>query len=554
MAVYDFGHLQNGSDIRGTAIETDGGSDVDLTERSVTRLTRGYLLWLARETGKKVSELRVSVGRDPRLSGPDIQRWVMNVLVPYGVDTLDCGLATTPAMFMSTVFDDLRCDGSIMITASHLPYEKNGFKYFTRRGGLEKTDIRRIIEYAESDDQLSGLGPKTADYDYMIVDKHVVYSAREVHLMDEYAAHLRDIITRGVGNTHEGFDESKGLGENDGLDENGRFDFNNVPDENDGIGEKAKPLSGLKIVVDAGNGSAGFYALDVLSPLGADVSASQFLEPDGMFPNHIPNPENKDAMDSISKAVTESGADLGLIFDTDADRSAAVAADGSEISRNAIVALASVITAKDHPGTTVVTDSVTSDHLTDFIEGLGLKHLRFKRGYRNVIGKAIELTKSGIDSALAIETSGHCAMRDNYFMDDGAFLAAKIVIEEAGLARAGKSVSDLISDLVEPAEAQEYRMGVLGENFPEYAQKVLDDTEEWANSQPAMTLVEPNYEGVRVSYDDGKVKGWFLIRMSLHEPLMPMNIESDSASGCEAMLVTIKPFLRKYSRLDSDEL
>lgn len=530
MAVYDFGHLQNGSDIRGTAIETESGSDVDLTERSVTRLTRGFLLWLARETGKKPVELRVSVGRDPRLSGPDLQRWVMNVLVPYGVDTLDCGLATTPAMFMSTVFDDLRCDGSIMITASHLPYEKNGFKYFTRRGGLEKTDIKRIIEYAESDDQLSGLGPKTADYDYMIVDKHVVYSAREVHLMDEYAAHLRDIIVSGIG----------GIGENTG--------------ESDRSGENAKPLSGLKIVVDAGNGSAGFYALDVLSPLGADVSASQFLEPDGMFPNHIPNPENKEAMDSISKAVTESGADLGLIFDTDADRSAAVAADGSEISRNAIVALASVITAKDHPGTTVVTDSVTSDHLTDFIEGLGLKHMRFKRGYRNVIGKAIELTKSGIDSALAIETSGHCAMRDNYFMDDGAFLAAKIVIEEAGLARDGRSVGDLISDLVEPAEAQEYRMPIMGENFPEYAQKVLDDTEEWAKSQPAMTLVEPNYEGVRVSYDDGKVQGWFLIRMSLHEPLMPMNIESDSASGCEAMLVTIKPFLRKYSRLDSDAL
>jgi Phosphomannomutase len=514
MAVYDFKELQNGSDIRGIALETGSGEKPDLTERSTDRIGKGFLLWLSRKTGKAPGELRISIGRDPRLSGPDLQRWLTNSLVPYGVCLLDCGLATTPAMFMSTVFPEFACDGAVMITASHLPYERNGFKFFTRGGGLEKTDIARIIEYAESDTQLAGLGQTTNDMGYVITGGHIVYPAHSADLMTAYSAHLRKLITMSLG-----------------------------------FSGGEKPLEGLKIVVDAGNGSGGFYARDVLEPLGADIGSSQFLDPDGNFPNHIPNPENQEAMDSIRLAVTANGADLGLIFDTDVDRSSAVASDGREISRNAIVALAAAITAKDAPGTTVVTDSVTSDHLTDFIEGLGLKHLRFKRGYRNVIGKAIELENEGTDSALAIETSGHCAMRDNYFMDDGAYLAARIVIEEARMHRDGKSVSDMIADLVEPAEAVEYRMPIDCGDFREYAQKILDDIRAWANEQKDMTVVEPNYEGVRVSYDDGKVKGWFLIRMSLHEPLMPMNVESDSASGCEAMMLKIKPFLNRYDHL-----
>ncbi len=77
---------------------------------------------------------------------------------------------------------------------------------------------------------------------------------------------------------------------------------------------KEKPLEGMKIVVDAGNGAGGFFVEKVLKPLGADTAGSQFLEPDGTFPNHIPNPEDKDAAASISKAVLDAKADLGVIL------------------------------------------------------------------------------------------------------------------------------------------------------------------------------------------------------------------------------------------------
>lgn len=85
-----------------------------------------------------------------------------------------------------------------------------------------------------------------------------------------------------------------------------------------------RPLAGLHVVLDAGNGAGGFFAGQVLAPLGAELSGSQFLEPDGNFPNHIPNPENKAAMDSIRAATVQNHADLGIIFDTDVDRMSAV--------------------------------------------------------------------------------------------------------------------------------------------------------------------------------------------------------------------------------------
>ena len=91
-----------------------------------------------------------------------------------------------------------------------------------------------------------------------------------------------------------------------------------------GLDENAKPFTGFRIVVDAGNGAGGFFAERLLSPLGADVTGSRYLEPDGSFPNHQPNPENAEAMQSICDAVSESNADFGIIFDTDVDRAGAV--------------------------------------------------------------------------------------------------------------------------------------------------------------------------------------------------------------------------------------
>jgi len=314
---------------------------------------------------------------------------------------------------------------------------------------------------------------------------------------------------------------------------------------------------GLHEFNHAGNGSGGFFPHNVLKPLGAGISGSQFLEPDGTFPNHEPNPENKNAMESISDAVLKNNADLGIIFDTDVDRSSAVDRNGNPISRNSLIALASSMLAKGFPGTTIVTDSVTSTHLTDFIEGrLGLKHLRFKRGYKNVIDKSRQLNADGIDSQLAMETSGHGAFKENYFLDDGAYTAVKIIIEAAKLHGSGKSISSLIKDLKAPAEAEEIRIAINVDDFSSYGDTVLSRLLEWTNlkEDDGLSLETPNYEGVRINFDQGSGNGWALLRKSLHDPILPLNIESDDVGGVTAIKNLLRSFLIEFDKLDLTDL
>ena len=306
-----------------------------------------------------------------------------------------------------------------------------------------------------------------------------------------------------------------------------------------------KPLQGFKIVVDAGNGAGGFYAKDVLGVLGADITGSQFLEPDGMFPNHIPNPEDEKAMQSICKAVIENHADLGVIFDTDVDRGGAVDSTGKEINRNRLVALASAIALENAKGGTIVTDSTTSAGLKTFIEQeLKGKHHRFKRGYKNVINEAIRLNKEGIDCPLAIETSGHGAMRENYFLDDGAYLCTKIIIKMAQLKKQGRSIADLTAALKEPVESREIRFQITDEDFKATGNRIISELEEYARQQKGWILAQDSREGVRVSFDKDNGDGWFLLRLSVHDPIMPLNIESDSKGGTEIILNKLMAFLR----------
>lgn len=482
-------HLQNGSDIRGIALEGIEGQEVNLTPEAVHDIARAFNAWLKKKLKK--DQVKISVGHDSRLSAEILQQAVSDGLVYDGAEVLDCDLASTPSMFMSCIFDEFDADGAIMITASHLPWNRNGLKFFYKGGGLDAKDVAEIIDMAEKQDFSKGTDGKITKADLMTV----------------YSQHLINIIKEGV-----------------------------KADDYD------KPLSDLHILVDAGNGAGGFYVDKVLEPLGANTTGSQFLEPDGRFPNHIPNPEDKEAMESISKAVVNNNADLGIIFDTDVDRAGAVDENGKAISRNAIVALASVLAAEGHEGTTVVTDSVTSDELNEFLKKKGIKHLRFRRGYKNVINKAISLNKNGIDSQLAIETSGHAAFKENHFLDDGAYLATKIIVQAAK-----SSISDLIKDLKSPLEEKEIRMKILEPNYKEYGNQIIEDFKKYVEDIPYITPAKDNYEGIRVNFDKNHGDGWALLRMSLHEPILPINIESKAEGGAQLIWKELQKFLSSYN-------
>ena len=491
--------FKSGTDIRGVAVDGVEGEPLNLTDDVIAKMVKGFLLWLSRRTGKKPAELRVAVGHDSRISADRIRRATVGAMTECGARVLDCGLSSTPSMFMITL--DRQLDGSVQITASHHPFYRNGLKFFTKDGGLESEDITAILENAENKS---------------LAEKYAGGVIETVDYMSQYCKHLRDMICREVN-----------------------------------ADNYEKPLEGFKIVVDAGNGAGGFYADEVLEKLGADTSGSQFLEPDGMFPNHIPNPEDKTAMKFITEAVLRNNADLGVIFDTDVDRGGAVDSKGNEINRNRLVAIASAIALENIRGGTIVTDSTTSAGLKIFIENeLGGKHHRFKRGYKNVINEAIRLNKEGVDCPLAIETSGHAAMRENYFLDDGAYLCTKIIIKMAQLRKEGKDISDLTASLKEPVESREIRFKITDEDFKATGNRIIAELEEYAANQKGWILADDSREGVRVSFGENDGNGWFLLRLSVHDPIMPLNIESDSAGGVDIILSKLMTFLKGCSGIE----
>lgn len=492
--------LQNGTDIRGIAIDHEG-KKANLILESVTSISYGFIKWLEEKINVSSSNLKIAIGMDSRLSGPKIKDCVIQELINLGCNVYDCEMCTTPAMFMTTILKGYECDGAIMVTASHLPYYHNGMKFFTKEGGCEKQDITDIISKASVNEY-----------------KHLENKG-QVHKIDfisEYSNLLADMIRKGVSSSQN-------------------YD---------------KPMSGFKIVVDAGNGAGGFFAKKVLENLGADITQSQFIEPDGRFPNHIPNPESEEAMQSIKDAVLKSNADLGIIFDADVDRAAIVDSSGMEINRNALIALISSVILEEHPGTTIVTDSVTSTGLSEFISELGGIHHRFKRGYKNVINEAKRLNAEGKECYLAIETSGHAALKENYFLDDGAYLVSKILIKMAKLSFEGKNIHSLIEKLKIPAESSDYRINIKSENFQQVGKDVLHDLEDHVEKAEGWSIVPNNNEGIRVNCDKPNGNGWFLLRMSLHEPVLVLNVESDSNGGTKIIMDNLKPFLCKYKELD----
>ncbi|MER2063990.1 MAG: phosphomannomutase/phosphoglucomutase, partial [Alkalibacterium sp.] len=291
-----------------------------------------------------------------------------------------------------------------------------------------------------------------------------------------------------------------------------------------------------------------------LKVLGADTTGSQFLDPDGTFPNHEPNPDNKEAMQSISEAVLKNKADLGIIFDTDVDRSAIVDSEGNSINRNNLIGLIGAIVLEENPGTTIVTNSPVSDHLIQFVEEMGGKVDRYISGYRNVINRGIDLNKEGVDCALAIETSGHAALRENYFLDDGAYLAAKIVAKEAELSKDGKSVTDLIKHLDQPAETEEVRFVITNQDYKEIGMETLERFADWVNGTDGFTLVPDNLEGKRVQLSEPYGRGWLLLRMSLHEPKLVLQIENDQAGTIPVVKDKLKSFFHYENHLDNSKL
>ncbi|KAL7535727.1 hypothetical protein ACHAXR_006692 [Thalassiosira sp. AJA248-18] len=478
--------------------------------------------------GKHGNALTICIGRDPRVHGERLAdafargaESVDGETMP--VKVLYTDLASTPSMYEFVRAD--KCDAAVMISASHLPEEKNGLKFFSKNGGLSGSNIDELIPFAQEEARhwydMGILPPSSGNTG--------VLCSEIVDFLPSYKETLKKSIIREVGSASS----SSSI---------------------------AKPLSNINIVVNPGNG-AGFFFDDVLRDLGANVAGSIHLTPDGKFPDTfgVPNPEKQEMVDETIRACEACNADIGVMFDTDADRAGFVLprvidkngerSNYEPLHKNRLIALLSVIFSTSVPGCTIVTDSTTSEGLNLFLEqNLGLRHFRFVRGYANVIGKAKELTESGQANAeVAIEISGHCAMKENGYVDDGTYTAVKIIGLLARSAASGKgSLLDLISDLHELPYEKEFRLTATDgslETTTSIFKQASHSIKEMCKSSDDLSLDEDNLEGVRVRLSSG---GMFMIRQSLHDPVISMQAESISKEEADEKVV--KPLLSLFSK------
>lgn len=407
-----------------------------------------------------------------------------------------------------------------MVTASHLPGDRNGLKFFNLQGGFTKAQVSKLIDIAKQHAQVwydMGAIPPTSG-------ANGVFCSSWVDFMPQYQLNLKNALMKQV----HGEDATKV-----------------VPKQT---------LKGLKLVLNAGNGSGGFFQ-QVLEDLGADVTGSVHIKPDPSFPNGIPNPENESMIQETKRACEAANADLGIMLDTDADRCGLVVprsiredgsrADYEPLNRNRLIALMGVIFARASPGCAIVTCSSTSCGLEKFLQDeLGLVHVRYLKGYANVINKAKSLTENNVYNAeVAIETSGHCALKENDYLDDGTYTAVKVIglLAQERLKDPQKSLLDLIANLEEMDEEAELRMQVLNGSL-ESTQRFFDCAafaiEENCSENSNWTIDKENLEGLRVSTGDG---GFFMLRKSLHDPVVIIQVEASSKDA--AREVVVEPLL-----------
>ena len=141
-------------------------------------------------------------------------------------------------------------------------------------------------------------------------------------------------------------------------------------------------------------------------------------------------------------------------------------------------------------------------------------------------------------------------MRENYFLDDGAYLCTKIIIKAARLRKEGKGLDELTAMLKEPAESKEIRFKITEKDFRACGERIINNLTEYAENRAGWCVADDNREGVRVSFDKNNGNGWFLLRLSVHDPIMPLNIESDSKGGVDIIYNQLFEFLKTARGLE----
>jgi phosphomannomutase/phosphoglucomutase len=427
-------------DIRGKA----EGVDATITPEAARLIGHGFGSYVQRIEGKSV----VVVGRDNRTTSFELAQAAMEGLAASGCRVIDIGQVSTPLVYWHAVQHGEA--GGLMVTASHLPPDQNGFKLCVGARNIFGDQIALLRSMIEADQFAYGSGAVEAD-------------------QTAYSQYIHDLDKR------------------------------------------VRLARRLRVVVDAGNGTAGLFVPLLFKRWGITVVECLYCEPDGRFPNHQPDPQNPDNLRALAAKVRAVSADAGIAFDGDADRMGAVDEQGNIIVADRILALLAGDMLTRQPGATVVADVLSSQVLFDAVAQAGGQPVMWISGHSLIKAKMVEL-----GAPLGGEMSGHIFLGEDYFGFDDAYLAAGRLLR---LVAAGdKPLSALDAQIPRLHSTPEYRPHCPDE----HKQTVIDGVKAKLADQGDVTDVD----GVRIQFSSG----WGLLRASNTEPVLSLRFEGVTAA------------------------
>ncbi|MBW1925896.1 MAG: phosphomannomutase/phosphoglucomutase [Deltaproteobacteria bacterium] len=436
-------------DIRGVA-------EKDFNLGDVEKIGRGYATYLAGHGGR-----RCAVGRDCRLSSPEIRDALIKGLMKGGADVIDVGLCPTPVLYFAV--RQLKADGGVMVTASHNPPEYNGFKICLGSDTIFGEEIQRLKKIIESGEYSSGNG-----------------SLDEYGIMHAYCDYL----------------------------------VNNIRLE--------RPVS---LAVDAGNGTGGLAAGPILKRLNCEV-VELFMEPDGTFPNHEPDPTVLQNLATLSQTVVDKGLELGIAFDGDADRLGVVDEEGRILYGDMLMILFARDILKDNPGGKFIGEVKCSQIMYDEIKANGGIPIMWKTGHSLIKQKLKEE-----QAFLAGEMSGHFFFRHRYFGFDDAIYAACRLLEI--LSRGRQPLSAYLADLPRTYNTPEIRVKCPEEKKFQLVSRV----KQMLSGEHRVIDID----GVRVVFPDG----WGLVRASNTSPVIVLRFEAETESRLQEIRGLVEAVIDK---------
>ena len=419
---------------------------------------------IAKGIAKKCFQEDISsivVARDGRLSGESLLATFCDAIAQYGIDVNNIGLATSPMLYFAAKKENSK--SGVMITGSHNPKNYNGIKMVINDNSVSGSEILSLIKNDETLND-SSVG-------------NIIYSdIKEIYISEI----LKNIDT---------------------------------------------DISELKVVIDSGNGAAGFIAPELFKRLGCDV-IELYSEVDGNFPNHHPDPGKLENLEDIISEVKNKNADIGFAFDGDGDRVGLITNLGDMIFPDKQMMLFSEDILKNKKGP-IVFDVKCSNHLSNLILKNGGTPIMAPTGHFH-IKKAIKKN----NALLGGEMSGHIFFNDKWYgFDDGPYAAVRAA---EILAKSNKSISEIFRDFPESFSTPELNITVTDENKFEIIDRCMANS----NIDGDKILID----GLRVNFNDG----WGLLRASNTTPKLVLRFEGDTE---ESMNRIQNEFISELSRI-----